>query len=91
MDDGLPVTSELSDSQKATGERLRSFIERVERLEEEKKEIADQIKEVFAEMKGEGFDVTAIRAILRRRKQDPDDAAEQDAVIELYMSALGMA
>jgi uncharacterized protein (UPF0335 family) len=74
----------------ATTARLRSFIERLERLEEEKKEIAEQIKEVFAEAKGEGFDVSALRKILRLRKQDPDDRAEEEAVLELYMSALGM-
>lgn len=74
----------------AAGARLRSFIERLERLEEEKKEIAEQLKEVFAEAKGEGFDVSALRKILRLRKQDPDDRAEEEAVLELYMTALGM-
>ena len=73
-----------------TGEELRQFIERVERLEEEKKDISEQIKEVFAEMKGRGFDVKAVRAILKERKQDPDDIAEQEALIDLYRSALGM-
>ena len=71
-------------------ERLRSFVERVERLEEEKQEVADQIKEVFAEIKGEGYDTKAIRAIIRRRKQDPDKLAEHEAVLDLYLSALGM-
>jgi uncharacterized protein (UPF0335 family) len=75
---------------KVTGEELRQFIERVERLEEEKREVAEQIKEVFAEIKARGFDVKAIRAILRERKQDPDDIAEQIAVIDMYKSALGM-
>lgn len=74
----------------ATSGRLRSFIERLERLEEEKKEVADQIKEVFAEAKGDGFDTSAIRKIIRLRKQDPDDRAEEEAVLELYLSALGM-
>ncbi|MEM8956429.1 MAG: DUF2312 domain-containing protein [Pseudomonadota bacterium] len=74
----------------ATSARLRSFIERLERLEEEKKEVAEQLKEVFAEAKGEGFDTSAMRKILRLRKQDPDDRAEEEAVLELYMSALGM-
>ncbi|MCR9088522.1 MAG: DUF2312 domain-containing protein [Rhodobacteraceae bacterium] len=74
----------------ATSARLRSFIERLERLEEEKKELAEQLKEVFAEAKGEGFDTSAMRKILRMRKQDPDDRAEEEAVLELYMSALGM-
>ena len=71
-------------------DRLKSFVERVERLEEEKTEIADQIKEVFAEIKGDGYDVAAIRAILKRRKQDPDKLAEQEAVLDMYMAALGM-
>lgn len=71
-------------------DRLKSFVERVERLEEEKTEIADQIKEVFAEIKADGYDVSAIRVILKRRKQDPDKLAEQEAVLEMYMSALGM-
>lgn len=71
-------------------ERLRSFVERVERLEEEKAEIAEQIKEVFAEIKAEGYDTAAIRAILKRRKQDPDKLAEQEEVLQLYLSALGM-
>ncbi|GAA6178581.1 MULTISPECIES: DUF2312 domain-containing protein [unclassified Shimia] len=81
-----------SDSQySVTGQELRQFIERVERLELEKSEVAEQIKEVFAEMKGRGFDVKAIRTILRERKQDPNDIAEQEAVIDMYKSALGMA
>lgn len=74
-----------------TGEELKQFIERVERLELEKAEVAEQIKEVFAEMKGRGFDVKAIRTIIRERKQDPNDVAEQEAVIDMYKSALGMA
>lgn len=73
-----------------TGAELRQFIERVERLEEEKAEAAEQIKEVFAEIKGRGFDVKAIRQILRLRKQDPDDIAEQEAVLEMYKAAIGM-
>lgn len=84
------MNDDLSSVNKVTGDRLRAFVERIERLEEEKKEVAEQIKEVFAELKGEGFDSTAIRAILKRRKQDPDDVAEQEAVIDLYMTALGM-
>lgn len=73
-----------------TAERLRAFVERIERLEEEKKEVAEQIKEVFAELKADGFDSKAIRAIVRRRKQDPDAVAEEEAVLDLYLTALGM-
>ncbi len=81
---------EQSDAQGVTGDQLRAFIERIERLEEEKKELSEQVKEVFAELKGQGFDVKAIRQILKLRKQDPDDRAEEEAVLDLYMSALGM-
>lgn len=80
----------MSDTQSVTGERLRAFVERIERLEEEKREVAEQIKEVYAELKGDGFDTKAIRAIVRRRKQDPEAVAEEEAVIEMYLSALGM-
>ncbi|MEM6890934.1 MAG: DUF2312 domain-containing protein [Pseudomonadota bacterium] len=74
----------------ATTDRLRTFVERIEQLEEEKKEVAEQIKEVFAELKAEGFDSKAIRSIVRRRKLDPDAVAEEEAVLDLYMHALGM-
>lgn len=80
-----------ADQYKVTGEELRQFIERVEHLEAEKKDIADQIKEVFAEMKGRGFDVKAVRAILKERQQNPDDVAEQEAILDVYRAALGMA
>ena len=69
---------------------LKQFIERVERLEEEKKAIADDIKEVFGEMKGRGYDVKAIRQIIRIRKQDQNERQEMEAILELYMTALGM-
>jgi len=71
-------------------EQLRAFIERVERLEEEKKTIADDIKDVYAEAKGNGFDVKALRAIVRLRKQDPDERKEAESILETYMHALGM-
>ena len=77
-------------TEKVTADRLRSFIERIERLNDEKKDIADQIKEVFAELKGEGFDAPAVRAIVKRRKQDADKLAEHEAVLDLYLSTLGM-
>lgn len=70
-------------------EQLRSYIERVERLEEEKKALADDIREVYAEAKSAGFDVKALRAIVRRKK-NPQKAAELEAMVETYMSALGM-
>jgi len=71
-------------------DQLKAFIERVERLEEEKKAIADDIRDVYAEAKGSGFDVKALRAIVRMRKQDPDERKEQETILETYMHALGM-
>ena len=73
----------------AAGE-LRQFIERVERLEEEKAALQDDIKDVMAELKGRGYDVKAVRSILKLRKQDPDERQEAEAILELYMNALGM-
>ncbi|MFM2044910.1 MAG: hypothetical protein RLY86_3486 [Pseudomonadota bacterium] len=72
------------------GERLRSFIERIERLEEEKKGIQDDIKDIFAEAKGTGFDTKVMRQIIRLRKMEKNDRQELDALLELYMAALGM-
>jgi uncharacterized protein (UPF0335 family) len=74
----------------AAGE-LKQFIERYERLEEEKKEIADQQKEVMAEAKGRGYDTKVMRKVIALRKREPDDIAEEEAVLEMYKSALGMA
>lgn len=74
-----------------TQDELRSFIERVESLEAEKKETLDQIREVFAEAKGRGYDTKAMRAIIAMRKKKSDDLAEEEAIIELYKQALGMA
>ena len=71
-------------------DHLRSYIERIERLEDEKKALADDIKEVFAEAKGTGFDIKAMRAILRLRKLDKADYQEQEYMIDLYKHALGM-
>jgi uncharacterized protein (UPF0335 family) len=77
-------------SQTVAAGQLRAFIERVERLEEEKQTIADDIKEVFAEMKGTGFDTKAVRAIIRLRKQDQAERQEAEAILDLYKAALGM-
>ena len=73
----------------AAGE-LKSFIERYEKLEAEKKEIADQQKEVMAEAKGRGYDVKVLRLVIAQRKRDKDDIAEEEAVLEMYKTALGM-
>ena len=72
-------------------EELKQFVERVERLEEEKAGISGDIKDVFAEMKGRGFDTKAVRSILRIRKQDHAQRQEEEAILELYLQALGMA
>ena len=71
-------------------DQLKSVIERVERLEEEKKTISDDIRDVYAEAKGNGFDVKALRTIIRMRKQDANEREEQETIVETYMQALGM-
>lgn len=70
-------------------DRLRSFIERVERLEEEKAAIMNDVKEIYAEAKGEGYDVKTLRQVVRIRKMDRAERQEQEAILELYLSALG--
>lgn len=77
-------------SYRVTASELRAFVERIERLEFEKKEIADQIKEVFAEAKGRGYDTKIMRKLIALRKREPDDIAEEEAVLEMYKEALGM-
>ena len=72
------------------GERLRSFIERIERLEEEKRALAQDIKEVYAEAKGTGFDVKIMRQVIRLRRMDKDDLDEQETLLDIYRRALGM-
>ena len=72
-------------------DQLRSFIERIERLEEEKKAISDDIKDVFAEAKGNGYDVKVMRQVIRLRKQDNNERQEMEALLDLYLHALGMA
>ncbi len=69
---------------------LRAFIERIERLEEEKKALSDDIKDVYAEAKGNGFDVKIIRKIVSIRKQDRDKRREEEEILDLYLAALGM-
>ena len=70
---------------------LRAFVERLEKLEEEKRAIADDIKEVYSEAKGTGFDVKALRKLIAMRRQDKDKRREEEAMLEIYLSALGMA
>jgi uncharacterized protein (UPF0335 family) len=71
-------------------DQLKVFVERVERLEEEKKAIADDIRDVYAEAKVNGFDVKALRAVVRLRKQDVNERKEEEAILETYLHALGM-
>lgn len=70
--------------------QLKAIVERIEKLEEEKKAISDDIKDVYGEAKGNGFDVKALRTIVRLRKQDADERQEQETILETYMQALGM-
>ncbi|WP_108893724.1 DUF2312 domain-containing protein [Palleronia abyssalis] len=82
--------SVIDSNYKVTADELRQFIERFERLEQEKKDIADAQKEVMAEAKGRGYDTKVMRKIIAMRKRDKDDIAEEEAVLEMYMEALGM-
>lgn len=72
------------------GKRLKAFIERVERLEQEKSELADDIKDIYAEAKGVGFDTKTIRKIIRLRKMDVEKRREEDELLELYKAAIGL-
>jgi uncharacterized protein (UPF0335 family) len=71
-------------------DHLKAFVERIERLEEEKKALSDDIRDVYAEAKATGFDVKALRAIVRMRKQDADERKEYETILETYLHALGM-
>jgi len=71
-------------------DQLKAFVERIERLEEEKKAIADDIRDVYAESKANGFDVKALRAVIRLRKQDSQEREEHQLILETYLNALGM-
>jgi uncharacterized protein (UPF0335 family) len=81
----------IEDDAMASDQRLRLLIERIERLEEEKKGIADDIRDVYAEAKAVGYDPKIMRQIVRLRKMKPDDRSEQDMLLETYKNALGMA
>lgn len=77
-------------SQTVAAGQLRALIERIERLHEERKTISEDIADVFAEAKGTGFDTKAMKTILARRRKDQAQLQEEDAILELYMAALGM-
>jgi len=72
------------------GDRLRSLIERIERLEEERKALGNDIKDIYAEAKSAGFDVKVLRQLIRIRKQEPADVEEQETLLDLYKRAIGM-
>ena len=80
----------MSDIGGVASDRLKSFVERIERLEEEKKALADDVKEVFAEAKSAGFDVKILRQVIRLRKMDANDRNEMEEILSIYMRALGM-
>ena len=80
----------MTDVTGVSGERLRSFIERIERLEEEKKALSDDIREVYSEAKGTGFDIKVLRQIIRLRKMDASDRNEMEEVLDVYKRVLGM-
>ena len=82
--------NQQKDPYQVTADELRQFIERIEHLEQEKKDIAEQIKEVYSESKGRGYDTKALRTIIGLRKKDRDQLAEEEAVLELYKEALNM-
>lgn len=80
----------MADTGGVAAGQLRSFIERIERLEEEKKGLSDDIRDVFAEAKGSGFDTKIMRQVIRLRKKDTNERQEEEAILDLYMHALGM-
>ena len=82
--------SQAQSTYRVTAGELRAFVERFERLEAEKKDIADQQKEVMAEAKGRGYDTRVLRKLVALRKKDPQEVSEEEAVLELYKEALGM-
>ena len=91
MMDVMDETEGSPSSYRVTADELRQFIERFERLEMEKKDIADQQKEVMAEAKARGYDTKVMRKVIALRKRDKDDIAEEEAILEMYKEALGMA
>ncbi|MDG1471236.1 GapR family DNA-binding domain-containing protein [Pseudosulfitobacter sp. SM2401] len=83
-------TATNAESYRVTADELRQFVERVERLDAEKKDLAEQQKEVMAEAKSRGYDTKVLRKIISLRKRDQNDIAEEEAILEMYKEALGM-
>lgn len=88
------MSATMSEEKPETGgiaaDRLRSIIERIERLEEERKALASDIKDIYAEAKSAGFDVKVIRQLIRIRRQEPEEVEEQETLLDVYRHALGM-
>ena len=84
------ATMDEPTARRVVKDQLKAFVERVERLEEEKKALADDIRDVFAEAKGNGFDVRALRTVIKLRRQDINERKEAEAILETYLHALGM-
>ena len=80
----------MDETQSVAADQLKAIIERIERLEEEKKALADDIKDIYAEAKSAGFEVKVVRQIIRQRKQEPAEVEEQETLLDLYRRALGM-
>lgn len=80
----------MTDQKEITGARILQFVERIERMEEEKKALVEDIKEIYAEAKGTGFNVKTLREVVKIRKQNSGDRAEQEALLDLYLSAVGI-
>ena len=86
--DDTPDVDGGGNSASVAGARLRALIERIERMEEEKKAVADDIKEIYVEAKGSGFDTKVMRMVVKRRKRSRDEIAEEEAILEMYENAL---
>lgn len=84
------MTDETFSTHSVAAGQLKAIVERIERLEDERKEVAEQIKEVYAEAKGSGFDAKTLRKIVSLRKKPTEERQEEEALLELYLSALGM-
>lgn len=82
--------SDVNDAYNVTADELRQFIERFEQLESEKKDVAEQQKELMAEAKGRGYDTKVMKKVVALRKRKPDEIAEEEAVLDMYKAALGM-
>ena len=86
----MPQTKDEATAHRFAKDQLKAFVERIERLNEDKQTLLDDIKDVYAEAKGNGFDVKALRTVIKLRKQDVDTRKEAEAILETYMAALGM-